>query len=45
MSFYGKNVGIIPLTDAAGITKVFNWPSHKGVDIGWYAMQYCPVLA
>ena len=25
MSFYGKNVGIIPLTDAAGITKVFNW--------------------
>lgn len=43
--FYGKNVGVVPLTDAAGITKVFNWPSHKGLDIGWYATQYCPVLA
>ena len=43
--FYGKNVGVVPLTDAAGITKPFNWPSHKGVDIGWYATQYCPVLA
>ena len=45
MAFYGKNVGVVPLTDAAGITKVFNWPSHKGLDIGWYATQYCPVLA
>lgn len=43
--FYGKNVGVVPLTDAAGITKPFAWPSHKGVDIGWYATQYCPVLA
>ena len=43
--FYGKNVGVVPLTDAAGITKVFSWPSHKGVDIGWYTTQYCPVLA
>ena len=43
--FYGKNVGVVPLTDAAGITKVFNWPSHKGLDIGWYETQYCPVLA
>ena len=43
--FYGKNVGVVPLADAAGITKVFAWPSHKGVDIGWYATQYCPVLA
>lgn len=43
--FYGKNVGVVPLTDAAGITKVFNWPSHKGLDIGWYTTQYCPVLA
>lgn len=43
--FYGKNVGVVPLTDAAGITKPFNWPSHKGVDIGWYTTQYCPVLA
>ena len=45
MAFYGKNVGVVPLTDAAGITKVFNWPSHKGLDIGWYAMNKCPVLA
>ena len=45
MAFYGKNVGVVPLTDAAGITKVFNWPSHKGLDIGWYTTQYCPVLA
>ena len=43
--YYGKNVGVVPLTDAAGITKVFNWPSHKGLDIGWYTTQYCPVLA
>ena len=43
--YYGKNVGVVPLTDAAGITKVFSWPSHKGVDIGWYETQYCPVLA
>ena len=43
--FYGKNVGVVPLTDAAGITKPFAWPSHKGVDVGWYATQYCPVLA
>ena len=43
--YYGKNVGVVPLTDAAGITKPFAWPSHKGVDIGWYATQYCPVLA
>ena len=43
--FYGVDVGVVPLADAAGITKVFAWPSHKGVDIGWYATQYCPVLA
>lgn len=43
--YYGKNMGVVPLTDAAGITKPFAWPSHKGVDIGWYATQYCPVLA
>lgn len=47
MAFYGKNVGVVPLTDAAGITKVFNWPSHKGLDIGWSESNwmYCPVLA
>lgn len=45
--FYGKNVGVIPLTDAAGITKPFNWPSHKGVDIGWSDARWinCAVLA
>ena len=47
MAEYGKNVGVIPLTDAAGITKQFNWPSHKGVDIGWSDVRWinCAVLA
>ena len=40
-----KNVGIIPLTDARGITKPYNYPSHKGIDIGWYKTPNCPVLA
>jgi len=45
--FYGKDIGIIPLTDAAGITKAFNWPSHKGLDIGWSDIKVvtCDVLA
>lgn len=47
--FYGKNVGVIPLTDANWISKKFSWPSHKGIDIGWSATYYkyenCPVLA
>jgi len=44
--FYGKNIGVIPLTDAAGITKVFTWPTHKGLDIGWSERKWinCPVL-
>ena len=29
-----RDVGVIPLTDAAGITKPYNYPSHKGIDIG-----------
>ena len=47
MAFYGNNVGVVPLTDAAGITKVFNYQSHKGLDIGWseYKFINCPVLA
>ena len=47
MSDYGKNVGVIPLTDAAGITKNFNWPTHKGVDIGWSDTRWinCAVLS
>lgn len=45
--FVGNNIGVIPLTDARGITKVFNWPSHKGLDIGWSEQKWinCPVLA
>ena len=30
---YGKNVGIVPLTDAAGITQPFKAGSHYGIDI------------
>ena len=40
-----REIGIIPLTDAAGITKQFNAESHRGLDIGWYKNKYCPVLA
>lgn len=40
-----KNIGIIPLTDARGITKPYNYPSHKGIDIGWAETPECPVLA
>lgn len=40
-----KEIGIIPLTDAAGITKQWNASTHRGLDIGWYKNQYCPVLA
>ena len=44
MAIDWKEIGIIPLTDAAGITKVFNAQTHRGLDIGWYKNQYCPVL-
>ena len=40
-----NEIGIIPLTDAAGITKQWNASTHRGLDIGWYKNQYCPVLA
>ena len=40
-----REIGIIPLTDAAGITKQFNAETHRGIDIGWYKRKYCPVLA
>lgn len=40
-----RDVGVIPLTDAAGITKPYNYPSHKGIDIGWAETPVCPVLA
>ncbi len=40
-----NEIGIIPLTDARGITKQFNSSTHRGLDIGWYKNQYCPVLA
>lgn len=42
---YGKNIGIVPLTDAAGITQPFKPGKHYGVDIGWYKEKYCSVLA
>lgn len=45
MAFYGNNVGIVPLTDAAGITQGFKKGSHYGIDIGWYKEKYCSVLA
>lgn len=45
MSYYGDNVGLVPLREAAGITKPFNWPSHKGVDMGWRSVHNCRVLA
>lgn len=40
-----RDMGIIPLTDARGITKPYNYPSHKGIDIGWAETPECPVLA
>lgn len=40
-----NEIGIIPLTDARGITKYFNAETHRGLDIGWYANANCPVLA
>lgn len=42
---YGKDVFLVPLTDAAGKTKLFKKGSHLGLDVGWYKNQYCPVLA
>lgn len=48
MPFYGNDIGIVPLTDAAGITKEFIPNSHYGIDIGWSSVAnqpYCAVLA
>ena len=48
MADYGKNVGIVPLTDAAGITQGFKKGSHYGIDIGWSSVAKdpnCKVLA
>lgn len=45
MANYGKNIGIVPLTDSAGITQYFIPNKHYGVDIGWYKQRYCNVLA
>lgn len=42
---YGNNVGIVPLTDAAGITQIFKPNKHYGVDIGFYKQRGCDVLA
>lgn len=43
--YYGNNVGIVPLTDAAGITQEFKKGEHYGVDIGWNKQHNCDVLA
>ena len=40
-----RDTGIIPLTDARGITKTYHYPLHKGIDIGWAETPNCPVLA
>lgn len=48
MAFYGNNVGIVPLTDAGGITQGFKKNKHYGVDIGYSSKAnkpYCEVLA
>lgn len=45
---YGDNVGIIPLTDAAGITGNYVAGKHYGIDIAWStkaADPNCRVLA
>lgn len=45
---YPNEVGIIPLTDAAGITQEFKPGVHYGIDIGWSsvaATPNCEVLA
>ena len=42
---YGDEYGCIPCKDAGGITKVFSWPSHKGLDIGWADTPYCRIMA
>lgn len=45
---YGNDIGIIPLTDAAGITQEFKPGVHYGIDIGWSsvaATPNCEVLA
>ena len=45
---YGNNVGIVPLTDAGGITQEFKPGKHYGLDIGYSSVAndpYCKVLA
>lgn len=46
--FYGNNVGVVPLTDAAGITQEFKAGKHYGIDIGYSSVANdpnCKVLA
>lgn len=45
MAIYNKDIGYIPLTDAAGVVKVFDKQTHLGLDIGWYKNEHCSVLA
>ena len=45
MAIIKSDIGYVPLTDAAGIVKVFDKQTHLGLDIGWYKNEHCPVLA
>ena len=48
MPSYDNNVGIVPLTDAAGITQPFIAGKHYGIDIGWSSVANkpnCDVIA
>lgn len=48
MNTYGNNVGIVPVTDAAGITQKYKAGKHYGIDIAWSTKAndpYCKVIA
>lgn len=48
MAYYGNNIGVVPLTDAAGITQEYKAGKHYGIDIGYSSKAndpYCKVLA
>lgn len=45
MAIIKSDIGYVPLTDAAGVVKVFDKQTHLGLDIGWYKNEHCSVLA
>ena len=45
MTDYGTNIGVVPLTDAAGITQKFKKNVHYGIDIGWSSVANTPNCA